>query len=168
MPDDCRNCVEMASKEVITACPRATQALIWKEDCMVRYSDQSFFSLLEENPHQVLYNYDKATDDADNWVKLVNDTLSEVASTAAASNKSGNKFATKETYVSSLNKHLYTLAQCNPDLTTEDCNMCFLVANSRLQVWLSHRGGILLTPTCAIRFEVYEFYNNSGLCLFFL
>lgn len=84
---------------------------------------------------------------------MLNQTLSDVISSAAT-----NKFGTKEALY--LNKTLYTLAQCNPDLTNQDCKECLIKTNSRFYDKI-YVGGIMLTPSCTLRYEIYPFYNTT-------
>lgn len=146
----------MASIEVIEACPRAKQATIWKEECMVRYSDnKSIFSLLQESPNITLHNINEAPD-LKSWREVVGKLVSDISSKAA---KDGMKFATEEKSITS-QITVYSLAQCSPDLTKGDCDKCFGMANASLPIW--SQGGIVLTPSCTIRYEVYPFYQDSS------
>uniref|UniRef100_A0A803NE47 Uncharacterized protein n=1 Tax=Chenopodium quinoa TaxID=63459 RepID=A0A803NE47_CHEQI len=158
---DCNDCVKMASEEVTNECPRATQAIIWKERCMLRYSNTSFFNLLEEEPNEALYNVNNVTDHVEDWTRLLQDTLSSVSS-KAASVKSGNKYATKEAWFSPMKMYLYTLAQCVPSLTMGDCSECFGKAVDLIRSLFAH-GGIVLTPSCTLRYELYQFYGLISL-----
>lgn len=62
---------------------------------MIQYANYSFFSLLQEQPYQLMYNNDNMTDHVEDWIKLLQDSLNEVTSKAASA-KPGNKYATKE------------------------------------------------------------------------
>ncbi|KNA07457.1 hypothetical protein SOVF_171760, partial [Spinacia oleracea] len=159
-PNDCRDCVRQASTQVIRACPEQTQAVFWMEQCMLRYSNRSFSHLLQESPNKVRFNTHNVTNNVNDWIKLLNDTLIEVTS-KAASDKSGNKFATKRVWFSPSQKYLYTLAQCNPDLTVADCAECFSLARSQYD-GMAQRGGLVLTPSCNIRYQVKQFYGENS------
>lgn len=76
----------------------------------------------------------------------------------AVNSLSGHKFATKEADFTSSIK-LYTLAECTPDLSTFDCNMCLSGAKSSLGN--GKRGARSLLPSCNLRYELYPFYNAS-------
>lgn len=160
--DDCQDCVQKASNQlVINVCPRARQAILWKEQCMIRYTNNhSLFSFLEEEPLKVRYNFNNFTDHVNDWIKLVKNTMDEVTSTAA-SDKSGGNFAAKDAWFSPMNKTLFTTAQCNPDLKTDDCADCLTVARSRFYD-IRQVGGLVLTPSCTVRYEIYPFYRNSS------
>ncbi|KMS96634.1 hypothetical protein BVRB_8g200970 [Beta vulgaris subsp. vulgaris] len=158
---DCRDCVQMASRQLPLLCPRAIQAILWKEQCMLRYSNESFFSVFQENPHEEVYNINNITTNISSWFKCLNDTLNEVI-LMAASNNSGYMYATKEAWYSPMNRNLFTLVQCTPDLSKENCTKCFSVAKSRIYN-MSSRGGAVLMPSCTLRYEIYPFYDTSTL-----
>ncbi|GMY37060.1 cysteine-rich receptor-like protein kinase 10 [Fagus crenata] len=55
--DSCQTCVATATKEIVEQyCPVGKVAVIWYEECMLRYSNQSFFSTMDEAPSISLYN----------------------------------------------------------------------------------------------------------------
>ena len=132
---------------------------------MFRYSNQFFFSLLQENPFRFMYNNESASviqENVQNWTDLLESTISEVISNAAAGDSTGNKYATKEAYFAPMKQSLYTLAQCTPGLTTENCSKCLNQAASEFYSVLK-KGGLVLLPSCNIRYELYEFYKILNL-----
>lgn len=40
---DCHQCLLFATSQAQLQCQRANQAIVWEEDCILRYSNQSFF-----------------------------------------------------------------------------------------------------------------------------
>ncbi|XP_057547398.1 cysteine-rich receptor-like protein kinase 15 [Amaranthus tricolor] len=160
-PGQCHDCIQIATKE----CKTKKQAIIWLEGCMFRYSNQFFFSLLQENPFRFMYNNESASviqENVQNWTDLLESTISEVISNAAAGDSTGNKYATKEAYFAPMKQSLYTLAQCTPGLTTENCSKCLNQAASEFYSVLK-KGGLVLLPSCNIRYELYEFYKILNL-----
>ncbi|XP_019105924.2 cysteine-rich receptor-like protein kinase 8 isoform X2 [Beta vulgaris subsp. vulgaris] len=151
---DCHNCVQTASKQLKNSCPRATQAILWKEHCMIRYSNNSFFGALQEIPNRVRYNENRVID-IDRWPKFLQDALKEVIS-MAASNYTGNMLAAKEAMFLPMNKTLYILAQCTPDLSMENCSKCLTIAQSKF-VNMLQNGEVVLMPSCNLRYEIYKF-----------
>ncbi|CAO2821241.1 unnamed protein product [Amaranthus hypochondriacus] len=161
----CHDCIQIATKEVTQKCKTKKQAIIWLEGCMFRYSNQSFFSLLQENPFRFMYNNESAPliqENVQNWTNMLENSLNEVISNAALVDNTGNKYATKEAYFAPMNQTLYTLAQCTPDLTTDNCSNCLKVAVSEFYSVLK-KGGLVLSPSCTIRYELYEFYKILNL-----
>jgi hypothetical protein len=46
----CRTCVVAAVKEIKNKCSREKIAVIWYDECLLRYSNRSFFSTVDEKP----------------------------------------------------------------------------------------------------------------------
>ncbi|XP_075666015.1 cysteine-rich repeat secretory protein 1-like [Castanea sativa] len=47
--DVCKDCVATAAKvEVQQYCPTGIKAIIWYDECMLRYSNESFFSIMND------------------------------------------------------------------------------------------------------------------------
>ncbi|KAF7840682.1 cysteine-rich receptor-like protein kinase 10 [Senna tora] len=102
-------------------CPNNKEAIIWYEECMLRYSDRSFFSTLQKHPNTgILYSPNIKVPNTEKRVLENTLRLNDVVEEAAKS-----KFAVKEANLSTYNNAtLYTLAQCMPDLSTQDCHNC--------------------------------------------
>uniref|UniRef100_A0A7N0SWC8 Gnk2-homologous domain-containing protein n=1 Tax=Kalanchoe fedtschenkoi TaxID=63787 RepID=A0A7N0SWC8_KALFE len=45
--DYCRSCVNASSHEIMDLCLNQKEAIMWSNDCMLRYSDQSLFGVLD-------------------------------------------------------------------------------------------------------------------------
>ncbi|KAK5792045.1 hypothetical protein PVK06_033159 [Gossypium arboreum] len=89
---------------------------------------------------------------------MMNDTTNQAANTP----EGAKKFATREedANFSSTFEALYTLGQCTPDLISMDCNRCLRMVISRLPTgW---QGARVLNPSCNVRYEIYPFYNQTG------
>ncbi|KAG7541801.1 Protein kinase domain [Arabidopsis thaliana x Arabidopsis arenosa] len=81
--------------------------------------------------------------------------MNETAKEAAHSSR---KFAVnKGNFTSSQN--IYVLVQCMPDLTRENCSSCLQQTIKKLP--RDKTGGILLWPSCTLRYELYPFYNET-------
>ncbi|XAR65591.1 Non-specific serine/threonine protein kinase [Bertholletia excelsa] len=82
----------------------------------------------------------------------------------ASSSKSGKKFATGQANLSSQAvvgaSTLFGLVQCTPDLTELDCKRCLQDGVARLP--FGSRGGVVIFPSCNVRYEVYQFYNVTA------
>ncbi|KAI4305254.1 hypothetical protein L6164_028629 [Bauhinia variegata] len=81
---------------------------------------------------------------------------------AEASNSSGSpkNFATKSDNISAF-QTLYTLAQCTPDLSSKDCDMCLRdVMGDIPRCCLGKQGVRVLYPSCNLRYELYPFYRS--------
>ncbi|XP_030474136.1 putative cysteine-rich receptor-like protein kinase 9 [Syzygium oleosum] len=152
----CGDCVANASKEILRKCPKEKDSIIWYDECMLRYSNQSIFSVKQESPSFILMNTVNISNPS-SFTQLLKDTTDELAE-RAASDGSGKRFAVKDADITSSNR-LYTLAQCTPDLTAADCKSCLQAAIDNLPS--DKEGGRVLAPSCNVRFELYKFYNET-------
>ncbi|KAF8030675.1 hypothetical protein BT93_E2953 [Corymbia citriodora subsp. variegata] len=152
----CSECVATGAKDILRRCPNKRSSVIWYDECMLRYSDQPVYSVMETVP---IYNMPDTGDvaEADRFVQLLGEAMNYAAERASGS-KSGKKFAVVEASFTSSQK-LYALAQCTSDLKGWDCNTCLRAVIADLPQ--GKRGGRSFTPTCTVRFELFPFYNTS-------
>lgn len=142
--ESCHSCVQNAWTDILISCPNQTG---------------NFYSVQAGN---FLIWHDK-NDVTAGEVAVFNQTLNEMMDklkTRAAEDKkrSGKKFATQEGNYSASGK-LYTLAQCTPDLSTEDCEYCLTKAIEEIPVCCNGKqGGGAASQSCNIRFETYGYY----------
>ncbi|GMI77545.1 cysteine-rich RLK (RECEPTOR-like protein kinase) 10 [Hibiscus trionum] len=154
----CQSCATFAVDDISRRCPVETTAVIWYDECLVRYSNQSIFSSVAEAPAIVLANTQNITDQ-DRFNQQLQATMDDAATQAANATPGAKKFAIGEANFSTF-QTLYTLAQCTPDLSTMDCDRCLQFAMGNLPTGV--RGGRLLTPSCNVRYEIYRFYNQTA------
>ena len=158
--NECQECVSTATKEIVQQyCPEEKVAVVWYDECMLRYSNRSFFSIMEDEPSKILWNLLDITE-PDRFIQLAEKTLSDLVPGAAANASSGAKrFGTKETKFTD-SQTLYNLVQCLPDLSSFDCNRCLREAITNLSTaFRGKRGGRVLNPSCNVRYEVFAFYH---------
>ncbi|KAI4298630.1 hypothetical protein L6164_032165 [Bauhinia variegata] len=93
--------------------------------------------------------------------QLLGDTIKQAAN-QASNGGADKKFATRDANFTSFIT-LYTLAQCTPDLSVQDCNTCLEGAIANLPICCDGKqGGRVLIASCNIRYEVYPFYQNTS------
>ncbi|KAJ1423780.1 Serine-threonine/tyrosine-protein kinase, catalytic domain [Sesbania bispinosa] len=155
-PEACKDCVSIATKQVLQTCPVEKESVIWFAECMIRYSYQSFFSIAAEVPVYVLMNTASVSEQS-RFMELLSNTMNSVA-VKAANGGADKKFATEEANFSSF-QTLYTLAQCTPDLSPFGCQKCLQIAIGQLAMAIK-QGGRVLIPSCNVRYELYPFYHK--------
>ncbi|KAL0012451.1 hypothetical protein SO802_007559 [Lithocarpus litseifolius] len=142
-------------------CPEEKEAVIWYDECMLRYSNRSFFSIIEDEPSKILWNLSDITE-PDSFLLL---TLGDLVPVAANALSGAKKFATKETKFTE-SETLYNLVQCTPDLSSFDCRRCLGGAITNWsKSYGGKRGGRVLYPSCNIRYEVFSFYHKQAQAL---
>ncbi|XXG69404.1 hypothetical protein AAC387_Pa06g2283 [Persea americana] len=55
----CQSCLVPAAQEVIEVCPNRREAIIWYQDCLVRYSDREFFGIVDINSSVLIFRADQ-------------------------------------------------------------------------------------------------------------
>ncbi|KAL8143850.1 hypothetical protein V2J09_016882 [Rumex salicifolius] len=146
----CRDCVNAAASALSGKCTRGKQAVVWYDQCIIRYSNKSFLGRLDTSN-----NYTSALNSTVevNSV-LLNQVLSATA-TKAASGSTLAKFATEQTELDG--SHTVNVeGQCTPDLTAGDCNQCLSKCIGLLpECCANKQGGRVLFPSCNLRYQLY-------------
>ncbi|CAN6585108.1 unnamed protein product [Malus baccata var. baccata] len=156
--DACKTCVATAIAEIPQNCSFKKQVVIWYDDCMLRYSNESFFSTAPNLIPFYSWDRDNATDQT-RFNQVVAESMNEVATEAA---NDPDKFATKEANISDLIT-LYSLGQCTQDLSTAACKLCFSFAIKEWPICCSGRQAVrLLHPNCNVRYDIYPFYAKNA------
>ncbi|KAG6641599.1 hypothetical protein CIPAW_09G085600 [Carya illinoinensis] len=160
----CRICIENASKEILKQCKRE-DAIIWFDLCQVHYSFQNFFSLMVYAGKYPNNNHlGKKVSNPVHFVRVLT-YLMENITNETAFDPSTRMFATGEIKFSR-KKTIYGLVQCTRDMTQQDCYSCLHSALQDLQACCSScEGGFIVSSNCDVRFQLYRFYNVSGLVL---
>ncbi|GLT62424.1 hypothetical protein SLA2020_350630 [Shorea laevis] len=158
----CQDCVANATKEILRRCPLDKVAIIWYDECLLRYSNQSIFATVNEVPAVSMSSTQIILEaESDRFNELLASTMNSLA-TLASNSVTGKKFATEEEEFNS-SQTLYSLVQCTPDLTVSDCKRCFQSAIGGLPMCCDGKqGGRVLLPSCIIRYELYPFYNFTA------
>ncbi|RWR88274.1 Protein kinase domain-containing protein [Cinnamomum micranthum f. kanehirae] len=155
--DYCRQCLINSTAEIIRRCPNKTEATIRYYYCILRYSYQPFFSVLNTTTMQIIYLY--PVQNASN-VTLFNTQVGGLMNnltTAAASAVS--KYAVNFTNYDSLQK-IYGLAQCTRDLSESSCNNCLRRMIEEIPSCCEGRtGGNVYSVSCNIRYDMYNFFS---------
>lgn len=160
-PQLCLECVEAAVKELSSKCSSQKVAVTWYDECILRYSNRSFLTTVDERPRVALFNTQNVTDQ-DKFNQLVNTSmialLTDLAREISTVSTGAKKFGTRQVNISAF-QTLYNLLQCTPDLSGADCYRCLLDAINRVPWCCSGKqGGRILFPSCNIRYELYPFY----------
>ncbi|KAI3947320.1 hypothetical protein MKW92_005985 [Papaver armeniacum] len=164
--DECRYSVDSAAKEVLLRCPDIKQAIIiYKELVVLKFSDQLFFSIMQDKPLITLPNAKSVTNPDEfnpQFDKLANNLVSEVASNGVSSTTSSstNKklYATGNIDVTRSQK-IYGLAQCTSDLSVSDCTQCLHGEIDDVRKRFRGRiGARVFCMSCFFRYEMYPLY----------
>ncbi|XP_011007911.1 PREDICTED: cysteine-rich receptor-like protein kinase 25 [Populus euphratica] len=156
----CQECVNLARNDVVQRCPIQKEAIIWYDQCFLRYSNSNIFSSLSQTPALYKFNTPYITVDVE-FNKLLVNTISDAVHVAASAPSGKKKSATKKEIYTRL-ESLYILVQCTPDLSKNDCNQCLLLAKLSISICCNNNRGRILFPSCNFRYENYSFYNQAA------
>ncbi|MED6140565.1 hypothetical protein PIB30_094425, partial [Stylosanthes scabra] len=163
----CQDCIGIASHKIALTCPNSKEAIIWYHECLVRYSNRSFFSTVDKWPRPKYIGYHETanitTEGSYGW--LLATTLNDVIGEAAKSGNPNKKFATKHASLGG-SQNVYTLVQCTPDLSSQDCSKCLNdVMKDIPMCCLGTDGGMVLYPSCNLMFGLHQFYSDANLSI---
>ncbi|XP_040866563.1 cysteine-rich receptor-like protein kinase 6 isoform X3 [Glycine max] len=157
-PQLCQHCVQNATQQLSSLCSLSIEAVIWYDECTVRYSNRSFFSTVDTRPALAFTNATNIS----NQESFMRSMFSVMNITADEAAKDDKKFATRQTTISEF-QSLYCLAQCTPDLSPLDCRSCLSKVIGDLS-WCCEgkQGASVLYPSCNVRYELYPFYRSTN------
>uniref|UniRef100_A0A803NCR7 Cysteine-rich receptor-like protein kinase 10 n=1 Tax=Chenopodium quinoa TaxID=63459 RepID=A0A803NCR7_CHEQI len=147
----CQDCVTTATTTDLpkTYCPNRKDAIIWYDECMVRYSNKSFFGRLDTTPSWLYWSSHNISGNTTRFMDLLSNMLNNEIGVRAATGGSQKKFATSFVNYTSF-ETIYGLGQCTPDLSPSDCNTCLVGAAGGFR---ETQGGRVLQPSCVVRYE---------------
>ena len=155
----CKQCVGNATEKLSTdpECNHSIEAVIWYAECMLRYSNVLFFSIVATSPEYSLFNADDVSSNSTtSFMNFLRNTMNRTAEAAADSEA---RFSTKEANLSH-SQTLYALAQCTQDLSPQNCRTCLAEAIEMLPTCCDRKQGARVKfPSCNIWYEMYPFYG---------
>jgi len=157
----CQSCLKEASSEISEDCFNQRDAIMWYDQCMLRYSDRYIFSKLEFGP----WFHDNGSlfgVDVEGLDQKASTLLTRLKKEASFSGDSRYKFAAGVVNVG-LPWSVYALVQCTPDLEEYDCYNCLDNAINFSLSYSSGRQGYVFYTSCNIRYENWAFYNVTSL-----
>lgn len=155
----CSDCIMAASNGLVVNCTTQIEGIDWRiyrnTICLVRYSNRSFYGSLDMEIIRHGYNerdfQPNATDFDMTLEALMIRLIEEVSSLYYA--------AGTQTLESS-NTNIYGFVQCSRDLSIGNCTRCLQenVIEYRSR-YSGRQGGIISTPSCFVRWEVFSFFG---------
>uniref|UniRef100_A0A7N1A9B0 Uncharacterized protein n=1 Tax=Kalanchoe fedtschenkoi TaxID=63787 RepID=A0A7N1A9B0_KALFE len=149
---ECQRCVSFSTADLPRRCPTQEEAIVWYDNCMLRYSSQWIFPSLERYDRFYMWN-ESYVSDVNRFGYALEDLLYRLRD-EASSGDSRSKFAVGSTKYANSN-NIYGLAQCTPDLTEDQCSICLTALIRIIRPIL----GRVFGPSCNFRYETYQFYE---------
>jgi hypothetical protein len=159
--DDCRSCLNNATSLLKQLCPNQKEAIGWFYYCMLRYSNRSILGVEETSPSFYMWNTNNVSANYDQFKDDLRKLLENLRSKAVAGG-SLRKFAAGNATAPNF-QTLYALVQCTPDLSELECNNCLDETFQGIPNCCDGKlGGRVISPSCSMRFEVYQFYTLTA------
>ncbi|XP_026422850.1 G-type lectin S-receptor-like serine/threonine-protein kinase At2g19130 isoform X1 [Papaver somniferum] len=152
--EDCKRCADISTRDATQYCPNGKEYIAWYNDCMLRYSNRSIFSVMELEPTIYLPTTSYRVNTGFN--ELINELTNNLVARASSNGtgaSSSIKFAKGDVNYTGLK--FQGLVQCTPDLSGSDCNRCLsnALAGRRYPNMFLTLGRGVLKPSCYVRFE---------------
>ncbi|XP_039168267.1 cysteine-rich receptor-like protein kinase 29 [Eucalyptus grandis] len=153
----CRGCLDALASDMRRLCPLQKEALLYTGNCIIRYSNASFFGTVATEPTYVARTSDGVSSpETYNGAmrKLLNGLLAEAAGGGSLRKyASGNESAGPDM--------IYALVQCTPDLTEQRCGDCLVLGVQTIRDCCDrYTGGRFMVPSCLILYETnHQFFD---------
>lgn len=160
----CNDCITTAAAEITQLCPNKTESIIWYDECTLRFTNRYFSPAATEPGASLSNNKSISASDLDSFNRTLFGLLDDLVEKTASSN-SARKFATgdREFAGSSSQRTVYSLTECEPTLTSTECEECLQNAISTLPSCCEGKQGArALLAWCNVRYELFQFYNTSA------
>ncbi|KAL0772071.1 hypothetical protein Bca101_037222 [Brassica carinata] len=153
----CSDCVQTATTEIATNCSLNKGAYIYYEECMVRYSSVSFFSVLEVRPNIVLYSL-RSAPDSNTFNETLADKFNELILNVSSSSLVPYFVDDQERVTQSEGSYeLESMVQCSPGLDRFNCTVCLRFALLRVSTCCGlPSSALIFTPKCLLRYQTSD------------
>lgn len=153
----CQKCIVSAVNTVMQKCAGTKEALIWYQECLVRFSDNSL-AIMDTSAYLCMRIAWRLV--RDNVTKILAQSFNDIS---AMQNLGSRNYATKDTNISGLNT-LNSYVQCIPVLSKEDCRDCLNKAIDKVSECFDLQGlgyGRIIFPSCYIGYELYPISSGN-------
>ncbi|XP_058194602.1 cysteine-rich receptor-like protein kinase 34 isoform X2 [Rhododendron vialii] len=161
----CYDCVDSASHYIIASCPNKMEAFDFgnSSHCIVRCSNQSFFSTVATWPARFVWIMSDITANVDEFDQALSSLVDSLVNRVTTGYSVGY-FATGEIAYTALD-YIYGLVQCVPGLSSAGCSSCIRSAIDYYRndgCCFRKRGVNIMTPSCIFQYDLSNFYESSA------
>ncbi|KAM4101967.1 hypothetical protein ACB094_05G186600 [Castanea mollissima] len=153
----CQSCVSYATQDITTRCPSKNSAIIWYDECMLRYSNVNFFGQVQTSPEVLMWNVGNTTSaDQPNFSAIA--LLNILTGTAI---KEDMLFRDGNLTASNGSDQTYGLVQCTRDINSSGCSSCLSQLIKDAEICCQSKTGLrIISPSCILRYETYSFFQQ--------
>ena len=170
----CQSCVRYATQDITTRCPSDKSAIIWYDECMLRYSDVNVFGKTQTRPEVLVWtvlsgNTNTTSPDEPSFrpfgtlalmYGLIDETL-QIHVLFRADNR--------PVTVSNGTEQRYGLVQCSRDMDHSACKNCFIQLMQKPKTVANrNKGGVSYPQVAIYGMRTTLSFNKNQLCLHLL
>ncbi|KAI3682891.1 hypothetical protein L1987_83242 [Smallanthus sonchifolius] len=158
LPNDCRNCLLEARKNITNTCPLSKVAVSWSDNCMLRYANYSMVSVMNSVTFIAECNKVNVSGQVSEQNRFWQDAMNFMGRLAKRAPSNEKEMFAYDELSYNETETVYGYVQCTPDLSGSDCNRCLQVSIDRLPQYCHGRvGARVLAASCNVRIEIYKF-----------
>ncbi|KAF8107360.1 hypothetical protein N665_0122s0006 [Sinapis alba] len=165
----CSNCVRSATSNVAETCNSDKGNFIFYDECIVRYSNFSFFTLFEDGPAFGRFSMLSSSEYPEFFNQTLSGKLNELMVRASSSSSSSPipYFVEDQEHVTQLESSydLKAIVQCSPDLDPRNCTMCLRLAVQYLSGCCGQArvaSANILFPKCLLNYNISALQPSLG------
>ncbi|KAJ3695981.1 hypothetical protein LUZ60_001358 [Juncus effusus] len=152
--ESCKSCLNEANSQLKSQCSYKKDAVIWFDNCLVRYSNKEFFGEIDTD-HSVIIRDERNVTNPIVFNARVMKMMNRLVKKAYIS----PLLFSKAQMELGKSKRLFGLVQCTKDLSGGDCKRCLQKAISLIPS--GKRGARVLGGSCHVRFQLFQFFDES-------
>ncbi|XP_048632531.1 putative cysteine-rich repeat secretory protein 5 [Brassica napus] len=164
----CSNCVRSATSNVGETCNSDKGNFIFYDECIVRYSNFSFFTLFEDGPAFGRFSMLSSSEYPEIFNQTLSGILNELILRASSSSSSPIPyFVEDQEHVTQLESSydLKAIVQCSPDLDPRNCTLCLRRAVQYLSGCCGQArvtSANILFPKCLLNYNISALQRSRG------
>ncbi|XP_024164245.1 cysteine-rich repeat secretory protein 38-like [Rosa chinensis] len=155
----CLHCLNTSRSALMELCANQKEAIVWYDNCMLRYSNRSLHGVMDTLPAFNLWSTQSVpSSEFDVFFRQLRWLLEALRNKAAkgGSLKFAKNNATILNYRNGLSS-LTALVHCSPDLSELQCGTCLLGAFGELPKCCDGKeGGRVLRPSCNFNYQLNQ------------
>ncbi|XP_060211214.1 cysteine-rich repeat secretory protein 38-like [Lycium barbarum] len=150
----CKSRIANTSEQLGKYCPYDKEAIIWYDNCLLKYSDKHFLGKIDNT-----YKY-SMPNNLSKMPELFNAKAKVLLGSLVEKTYYGNLYATGEVKIGE-NKKLYGLVQRTRDVSGGDCKKCLegIISTECSSCCDGKEGGRVFSGSCNFRYEIYPFIS---------
>ncbi|VVA96152.1 unnamed protein product [Arabis nemorensis] len=159
----CSDCVYTATQEIAKNCTYQKEAFVFYYECMVRYSEFSFFTLVEDIPYVASYSLIRSLESLHFFNQTLPGKIDELIVKASSSSSPVPYFVEDQERVtqSEGSYELEGMVQCAPDLDPLNCTVCLrLAVQDFFHCCSQSRWAQIFFPKCLVKYNISVLQPN--------